>query len=139
MTRDPSRAWTLVLAAIDPTTAVMLALGGALMVASWITSWRVWHGANIPARSSYSPRQQLELRRKLPAATTAGTAVVIGALTEAAWGHRSAVTVIVIVACSVVGLSGAAVMASAGSRGRPRWAIPPDLRDHGEDRLLHRQ
>ncbi len=82
MTRDPSSALTLVLAAIDPTTAVMLALGGALMVASWITSWRVWHGANIPARSSYSPRQQLELRRKLPAATTAGTAVVIGALTR---------------------------------------------------------
>ena len=58
---------------------------------------------------------------------------------QTGWGHRSTVTVIVIVACSVVGLSAAAVMVSAGSRGRPRWAIPPDLRDHDEHRLLHRQ
>ena len=104
-----------------------------------MTSWRVWHGANIPARASYSPLQQLELRRKLPAATTALTAAFIGAVTETGWGHRSAITVIVIVTCSVVLLCGAAVMASAGSRGRPRWAIPPDLRDHSEDRLLYRQ
>jgi len=130
---------TLVLAAIDPTTAVMLALCGALMVASWITSWRVWHGANIPARSSYSPQQQLELRRKAPAATIGTTALFIGGVTETGWGHRSAVTVIVLVVSFVVLIVSAAVTVSAGSRGRPRWAIPPDLRDHSEDRLLHRQ
>lgn len=139
MTRDPSSALTPMHAAIDPTSAVIFVVTGALMVASWVTSWRVWHGANIPARSSYSPRQQLELRRKAPAATTALTAGFIGALTETGWGHRSTVTVIVIVVCFVVLTVGAAVMASAGSRGRPRWAIPPDLRDHSEDRLLYRQ
>jgi hypothetical protein len=114
---------------------VVVAICGVLLPPGWWAAVRCWRGkVNYSRRNPWPRRRQEANFRAGPAAVVSCTFGEAAALIGVVWGVHASVAKVAFLFTVSGGLAAFLLAVAAYYASRPRWAIPPPLRDRRVER-----